>query len=140
MKKDAKSNTEEILSEIISLRGRYLDQQLIDSAFKAIASTRKSGKVKNSILLTQLRKWKKYPVEQVQSGMEVYIERDYAAKGKNEKYLLDIISNNVAFNNIVDLKSLHPAKPPKPPKSLSKKQKERRNAIAKKIQKACNSL
>ena len=34
-----------------------LDQALIEKVFQAIATTRKTGKVAESILITQLQKW-----------------------------------------------------------------------------------
>jgi hypothetical protein len=58
-------------SDIFSLRERYSDQELIDDAFTAIASTRKSNKVADSVLLVQLQKWERYPVEQVVSGKDM---------------------------------------------------------------------
>jgi hypothetical protein len=76
------------------LKKRYAHEKLIDEVFQAIASTRKSGRVKDSVLLTQLQKWEKYPVEQVESGIKVYLEKDYAGQGKREEYLLGIIRNN----------------------------------------------
>ncbi len=76
-----------------SLRKRY-SQTLIDQVFEAIASTRKSGKVKDSILIAQLQKWKKYPTEQVERGIKVYLEKDYASRGKREAYLFGIIRGN----------------------------------------------
>ena len=67
---------------------------MIDDVFQAIASTRKSGRVAESVLIAQLKKWEIYPVEQVESGIRVYLEKDYAGQGKREEYLLGIIRNN----------------------------------------------
>ena len=78
---------------ISSLRERYSDHDLIDKVFKAIASTRKSNKVSESVLLAQLQKWERYPVEQVESAMRVYLQKNYAGQGKNEAYLMGIIRN-----------------------------------------------
>jgi len=80
--------------DFFSLKERYAHQDLIDSAFQAIASTRKSGRIKDSVLIAQLQKWEKYPVEQVESGIRIYLEKKYAGQGKREKYLLGIIRNN----------------------------------------------
>jgi hypothetical protein len=80
-------------ADIFSLRERYSDQKLIDDAFAAIASTRKSNKVADSVLLAQLQKWERYPVEQVESGMRIYLDKGCADQGKDEKYLLGIIRN-----------------------------------------------
>ena len=80
--------------DLFFLKKRYAHQKLIDDAFKAIASTRKSGKVKDSVLIAQLQKWEKYPVEQVEVGIQIYLDKDYAGQGKREEYLLGIIRNN----------------------------------------------
>ena len=76
-----------------SLKKRYANPELIDEVFQAIASTRKSGKVADSVLIAQMRKWQKYPVEQVETGIKIYLEKDYASQGKREEYLLGIIRN-----------------------------------------------
>lgn len=77
-----------------SLRERYSDQNLIDQAFQAIASTRKSNKVAESVLLAQLQKWERYPAKQVESGIRIYLDKGYPSQGKREEYLLGIIRNN----------------------------------------------
>lgn len=77
-----------------SLRERYPDQNLLDQVFKAIASTRKSNKVSESVLVAQLQKWEKYPVQRVQVGLRIYLQKDYASQGKAEAYLLGIIRNH----------------------------------------------
>ncbi len=93
IKRDYKKGNN-ILSEISVLKERYSDQELVDRAFQAIASTRKSNRVANSILLSQLQKWEKYPVDHVQAGIRIYLEKECAADGKGEKYLLGIIRNH----------------------------------------------
>jgi hypothetical protein len=80
--------------DFFSLKKRYAHQKLIDDVFQAIASTRKSGRVKDSILISQLQKWEKYPVDQVEAGIRIYLEKDYAGCGKREEYLMGIIRNN----------------------------------------------
>jgi hypothetical protein len=84
---------EQISDEISSLRSRYSEQDLIDRAFQAIAFTRKSGSVADSVLFNQLQKWSRYSVEQVEAGIRVYLDKNYAGQGKAEKYLLGIIRN-----------------------------------------------
>lgn len=79
--------------EISELRNRYPNQQLIDQVFTEIASTRKCNRVKESVLIAQLKKWERYPVEQVETGIKTYLEKNYAVQGKNEAYLLGIIHN-----------------------------------------------
>ncbi len=88
-----KHSKEETRMLFSSLRARYPNQDLLDRAFSAIASTRKSNKVSDSVLITQLEKWKRYPVEQVEAAMRTYLDRDYAGQGKREEYLLGIIRN-----------------------------------------------
>ena len=75
-----------------SLRERY-DQALINKVFEALASTRKSGKISDSVLLAQLQKWDRYPTERVEAGIRTFLEKDYGGQGKREEYLLGIIRN-----------------------------------------------
>jgi hypothetical protein len=85
---------EKITPEVLlSLRERYSDQELIDQCFDAIRSTRKTGKVADSVLVAQLRKWERYPIEQVEAGIRIYLDRDHAGQGKREDYLCGIIRN-----------------------------------------------
>lgn len=79
--------------DFFSFKSRYPNPDLIDRCLAAIASTRKSGKVAESVLLAQLQKWERYPAEQVEAGIRTYLEKDYAGQGKDEKYLLGIIRN-----------------------------------------------
>lgn len=79
---------------LLSLRSRYPAQDLIDQVFKAIASTRKSNNVSESVLIAQLQKWERYPVNQVEAGIRTYLSKDYASQGKGEAYLLGIIRNH----------------------------------------------
>jgi hypothetical protein len=83
-----------ITPDFFSLRERYSDQKLIDDIFAAIASTRKSNRVTDSVLLAQLQKWERYPAERVESGIKIYLDKGYAAEGKREEYLLGIIRKN----------------------------------------------
>lgn len=88
-----KKTPEEILSEISVLRDRYQDQGTINQALQAIASTRKSNRIADSVKLSILQSWNRYPVESVMTGIRTYLEKGYAGQGKNEKYLLGIIRN-----------------------------------------------
>lgn len=81
-------------AEISSLEERYSDRDLLNQCFKAISSTRKSKRISESLTLSILRQWEKYPADQVKAGIKIYIEKDYAAQGKNEKYLMGIIRGN----------------------------------------------
>jgi len=87
-------NEKNKIPDIFLLKKRFPHQELIDSVFQAISSTRKSGRVAESVLIALLQKWERYPVEQVESGIRVYLEKDYAGQGKREAYLMGIIRNN----------------------------------------------
>jgi len=76
-----------------SFLSRYKSQDLIKQAFEAMASTRKSNRVAGSVLIAQLKKWERYPAEQVEAGIRTYLDKDYAGQGKGEAYLLGIIRN-----------------------------------------------
>jgi hypothetical protein len=82
-----------ITPDFFSLKSRYKNPDLIDKAFGAIASTRKRNKVADSIKLEQLQKWDRYPAEQVEAGIRIYLDKRYATEGKKENYLLGIIKN-----------------------------------------------
>lgn len=92
-KQELKEELKEETPAFFSLKNRYPDQDLIDKVFQAIASTRKSEKVADSVLLAQLQKWDRYPVDQVENGIRIYLEKDCAGQGKREPYLLGIIRN-----------------------------------------------
>lgn len=76
--------------DFLEMKKRY-DTALLDRIFDALKTTRKTGKISDSIIQTQLNKWDIYPVEQVESGIRVFLEKNCAAQGKDEKYLLGII-------------------------------------------------
>jgi len=88
-----KRTPENILSEISVLKERYQDQEIINQAFTAISSIRKTNRISDSVKLNILHQWKKYPADQVMSGIKTYLAKDYASQGKDEKYLLGIIRN-----------------------------------------------
>jgi len=76
-----------------TLKSRYTDRALLEKTFTAIASTRRTNRVAESVLIAQLQKWEKYPVPQVEAGLKIYLNKDYASQGKKEEYLLGIIRN-----------------------------------------------
>lgn len=92
-KQELKETLEEETPDFFSLKSRYLNPELIERVFEAISSTRKGNKIADSIKLAQLQKWRRYPVEQVEAGIRIYLEKDYAGQGKREEYLLGIIRN-----------------------------------------------
>jgi len=83
----------EILSEIPDRLKRYQDQGAINQAFLAIQSTRTTNRIADTVKLSILKTWERYPVAQVMAGIKTYIEKGYAGQGKGEKYLLGIIRN-----------------------------------------------
>jgi predicted house-cleaning noncanonical NTP pyrophosphatase (MazG superfamily) len=92
-KQELKEELKEETPNFFSLKNRYSDPDLIEKVFQAIASTRKSNKVAESVLFAQLQKWERYPVEQVEAGIRIYLDKDCAGQGKREEYLLGIIRN-----------------------------------------------
>jgi phage replication O-like protein O len=85
---------EGIFSQISVLVERYPNQETINQGFTAISSTRKSNRIADSVKLSILKSWERYPVESVMAGIKTYLEKGYAAEGKREAYLLGIIRNN----------------------------------------------
>lgn len=83
-----------IFSEISSLEERYSDQETINQAFQAIASTRKSNRIAAAVKLSILKSWERYPVESVMAGIKTFLDKGYHHQGKKEAYLLGIIRNN----------------------------------------------
>lgn len=81
-------------SEISVFKNRYPDQEIINQAFQAISSTRKSNCIADRVTLSILKSWDRYPVESVMAGIHRYLEKGYADQGKRESYLLGIIRNN----------------------------------------------
>ncbi len=82
-----------IFSKISELEKRYSDQETINQTFQAISSTRKSSRIADSVRLSILQSWGKYPISQVMEGIRKYLDRQYYQQGKDEKYLLGIIRN-----------------------------------------------
>jgi len=93
---DVEGKGTKISSEIFSLRERYPNRDLLDRVFAAIAGTRKTGRLADSIVFRQLQAWDKYPVQQVEASFQKYLAKNYAAEGKDEKYLLGIIRRSTA--------------------------------------------
>ncbi|MCP4219743.1 MAG: hypothetical protein GY765_34240, partial [bacterium] len=92
--KNEKNVKKEPPDKLFSLRQKYSNQSLIDQVFEALRSTRKTGKISDSVLIAELEKWDRHPVWQVERGLKTYLDKDYAGDGKNEAYLLGIIRNS----------------------------------------------
>lgn len=73
------------------LLDRYKNKDLIEKTLTAIASTRKSNKISDSVRQGILQKWNGCSVEAVMAGCRTYLEKDYAAGEKRENYLWAII-------------------------------------------------
>jgi len=80
-------------SQISSLAKRYPEQEIINQAFNAIASNRKTNRISDSVKLSILKSWDQYTIESVLAGIRTYLEKECASQGKGEKYLLGIIRN-----------------------------------------------
>ena len=81
-------------SEISALENRYPDRETIKRVFDAIISTRKSNRIADTVRLSILKAWERYPVESVTTGIKTFLEKGYQDQGKDEKYLLGIIRKN----------------------------------------------
>jgi hypothetical protein len=92
-----KKTPPDISAEMSSLVEIY-STELLEQVFSAISSTRKTNRITESVKLRFLQDCGKYPVHQVEAGLRVYLEKDYASQGKNEKYLLGIIRNQHGQN------------------------------------------
>ena len=86
-------NNTNFSSEIEKLKSKYPHPEIIDKAIIAISSTRKGGKVASSVILKLLHQCERYTVEQVETGIQVYLAKECASQGKDEKYLMGIIRN-----------------------------------------------
>lgn len=83
----------EIPSEISELIKRYPDQEIISQVLQAIASTRKSNRIADTLKLSILQAWGKHPIESVMAAIKTYLDKGYHQEGKGEKYLRGIIRN-----------------------------------------------
>lgn len=72
---------------------RYPRQEIVRDTIAALKTTRKCGKIADSVIIAQFEKWEQYPPEQVEAAMAIYLKGKYAAHGKSEAYLWGIIRN-----------------------------------------------
>jgi hypothetical protein len=89
--------------EIKSLEERYSDRDLINQCYKSISSTRKTNRISESVKLNILQQWDKYPADQVMAAIRIYLEKDYAGQGKDEKYLMGIIRGNAQQKPVANI-------------------------------------
>jgi hypothetical protein len=73
---------------------RYSDKELIQDVISALKTTRKTGKISDTIIVAEFEYWEKYPASQVEAAMRTYLDRDCAGDGKKEEYLRGIIRNH----------------------------------------------
>ena len=66
-------------------------QEVVRQSVSVIATTRKSGKVAQSVLDSLARKLSRYPQPVVLEACRIYLAKDYASQGKAESYLLGIV-------------------------------------------------
>ncbi len=66
-------------------------QEVLRQTVAEIATTRKFGKVANSVLNALASKLHRSPNPSVLSACRIYLARNYAREGKREQYLLGIV-------------------------------------------------
>ncbi len=69
------------------------EQESIREVFKALAATRASGRIRESVLLGELRYWSSFEAWKVIGGIRKYIAGEYHLDGKREEYLRGIVRN-----------------------------------------------
>lgn len=72
------------------------EKALIENTLQAIAQTRKTGKVSDSIKAQILQRFESFDRQQLLTGCRAYLKKEYHLDGKNEKYLFGIIRNSAA--------------------------------------------
>ncbi|MHC1728531.1 MAG: hypothetical protein AB9866_21445 [Syntrophobacteraceae bacterium] len=87
-----KENTEEAITRLLD-RYNPTEQKDIQQVFELLKLTRKNGKISDTILLTELRRWNTLSVERVMYAVMKYIDRGYHTEGKKEGYLFSIMKN-----------------------------------------------
>jgi hypothetical protein len=96
-KKEKKEEKEPgvISEEISSLVSKIFPfpggNDLYSQMIKAISQTRKTGKLSQGVILSLLQELQKFPQENFQAGIRIYLEKEYYRDGKDENYLLGII-------------------------------------------------
>lgn len=67
------------------------EREIIAEAFKALGSTRRSGKLSHGIRLAELNYWAQFEVWKVVEAIRIYLAKEYHLEGKKEEYLRGII-------------------------------------------------
>ena len=83
-----------ILEETDILLDRYSPEQreMIGKVFDLLATTRKNGKLAQSIILNELKRWDKLDIIRVMYGIHKYMDRGMQTEGKKEEYLYAIMN------------------------------------------------
>ncbi|MFP5211944.1 MAG: hypothetical protein ACLGPL_01055 [Acidobacteriota bacterium] len=86
---------QEVREELLS---RYTPEQrgLIDDCFKCLSITRKAGKISDSILNAELKRWNTIDVNRVMYGITKYLDGEHHLKDKREEYLWGIMRHATA--------------------------------------------
>ena len=83
-----------MLEEADILLDRYSSEQreTIGKVFDLLATTRKNGKLAQTIVLNELKRWDKLDIIRVMYGIHKYTDRGMQTEGKKEEYLYAIMN------------------------------------------------
>jgi hypothetical protein len=96
-KQEYKEGKEEKKTPAVLLAGYVGEEKaLIENTLQAIATTRKAGKIADTVKASILQRFEKHDRQQVLTGCRAYLEKKYHLDGKTEKYLFGIIRNSAA--------------------------------------------
>lgn len=84
---------EEYKKEYRELTARYslAQRKQISTCIKNLATTRKSSRIAESVILAMVRKFDTQPIDRVMHGIKTYLDNELHLDGKDEKYLWGII-------------------------------------------------
>jgi hypothetical protein len=88
------------------------DKAVLTNTLSAISSTRKSGRIAENVQNGIAGRLSSFPQSVVLAGCRTYLQKNYAAEGKNENYLIGIIRN-------LSNKGSHPVQPAKTPGQIA---------------------
>ena len=88
-----------VKQEIAELLKRYTpeQQEALMLAWEMIALTRSRGKVADTILLVELRRWGRIDIRRVMFAINRYVDRECYKENKGEKYLYGIMRHTQDF-------------------------------------------
>jgi hypothetical protein len=117
-KKGKKESIYLVLWEEYVLSFSSPEQNILQQTREAISGLRKTGKVSYSVLDKLAEKLSKYPINVVLRSCQIYLEKNCAAEGKGEKYLLGIVRGEFGRNGQVS-QNANPESQPKTPGQLA---------------------